>query len=200
MSLIDRDAVRHSLIDIIADQDPTRLADPAADDTWLDLMATAVVVAEEASQLLNQAVLAARRAELSWARIGDRLGTTRQAAQQRFGRVEPIPWPAYQSQKGRPKRVWRLRPLSFDNELEELERWGRQGWHSVGAGSNFHDVAPSTEIWEHRRLPVTAPESDLGPDWHRIAFVFPYVYYARPTGQPAEPAQPAQPDEPAQSD
>ncbi|MDR1078467.1 MAG: hypothetical protein LBL55_07400 [Propionibacteriaceae bacterium] len=191
MPLIDRDAVRQSLIDTIVSQDPGRLVDPAGDDAWLDLMAVTAAVAEEAAKLLNQSVLAARRAELSWTKIGAELGVTRQAAQQRFGRAEPAQWGAYQSQGERPDRVWRLRPLSFDNELEELERWGRQGWHSVGAGSDFHDVAPSEEIWEHQRLPLTAAADGLGPDWIRIGFVFPYVYYARPTGQPAEPAEPA---------
>ena len=36
---------------------------------------------------LSQAVNAARRTEHSWAAIGLALGTTRQAAQQRFGRT-----------------------------------------------------------------------------------------------------------------
>ncbi|MDR1386964.1 MAG: hypothetical protein LBJ44_05135 [Propionibacteriaceae bacterium] len=188
MSLIDRDALRRNLIDDVVGQEFDRRVDQSGDDVWLDLVAVAAAVAEQASELFGQAVLAARRADLSWSRIGTELGITRQAAQQRFGRVEPPAWSEHAPQGDRPEKVWRLKPLTFDNELEELERWGRQGWHSVGAGRDYHDVAPSTEVWEHRRRPLNDPANDLGPDWLRVAVVFPYVYYARPTGRPAEAA------------
>jgi uncharacterized NAD(P)/FAD-binding protein YdhS len=53
-----------------------------------DLRASIITAADEqlkAAAALNRAVREARRAGLSWADVGDLLGTTRQAAQQRFG-------------------------------------------------------------------------------------------------------------------
>jgi hypothetical protein len=45
-------------------------------------------VQTEAAQLVEAAVLEAREAGASWATIGATFGTTRQAAQQRFGHVQ----------------------------------------------------------------------------------------------------------------
>jgi len=53
-----------------------------------ELKASIIAAADEhlkAAAALNRAVRDARRAGLSWSDVGGLLGTTRQAAQQRFG-------------------------------------------------------------------------------------------------------------------
>jgi hypothetical protein len=52
----------------------------------LQAVATAQAVAREADEALALAVASARKAGRTWAEIGSTLGTTRQAAFQRFGR------------------------------------------------------------------------------------------------------------------
>ncbi len=54
------------------------------DDEALRAIQHAQQAADEASKALRSAVDAARALDVSWTRIGAELGTTRQAAQQRF--------------------------------------------------------------------------------------------------------------------
>lgn len=51
------------------------------------LLQRAVVARARSERQIVDAVIAARNAGISWARIGDLLGTSAQAAQQRYGAV-----------------------------------------------------------------------------------------------------------------
>lgn len=170
----------------VARLDPTierRLErDPQA---HLDLVVLTHRTHDAAGALLRSAVASARAAGWSWESIGQSLGMSRQAAQQRFGiRPEPIPGTAEHRQ---------VVGLTAFNEMETLDAWGRHGWHSVGFGPFFHDVQKSDVQWEHRRAVVGSRRArDLeAQGWERIGSMwFPWVYLKRHLDAPAEPGEP----------
>jgi hypothetical protein len=179
------DIVRRSLSEAIAAADPTlaqRLEHQP--DSYLDLIDLTSRGAEEASQLLYSAVTSARQAGVSWERIGQRLGMSRQAAQQRFGRIVDKDVHASDAKR-------RLYRLTAFNEMDALAEAGRAGWHSIGYGMYFHDVVQAHEQWEHLRVSAfgSAHHGLASDGWHRIGTMwFPWAYYARPTGKPIEEA------------
>ena len=132
------------------------------------------------TDLLGQAVSAARGGGHSWAAIGEVLGLSRQAVQQRFGSIAPAEPVGSQTR--------RLGPVTAFDELYELELAGRQGWRTIGAGMLYHLVERTPTQWETKRLiwrkPATAYEQDGGTVAVRA---FPWLYLVRDTGRPAEP-------------
>lgn len=176
--------LRVALSEAIAAVDPT-LAERLEHepDSYLDLIDLTRRSSDEVAQLLQAAVTSARLAGLSWERIGQRLGMSRQAAQQRFGRIPE----GGDAQPSGEKR--RLFPVTAFDEMEALAEAGRRGWHSIGYGMYFHSLVRADEQWEHLRVAAfgssrNALEAD---GWHRIgAMWFPWAYYARPTGKPIE--------------
>jgi hypothetical protein len=151
----------------------------------LDLVVLTRRTHDEAGRLLSAAVTSARAAGWSWEAIGGALGMSRQAAQQRFGtKPAPLPGTAEHCQ---------VVGLTAFNEVDELNAWGRHGWHSVGYGPNVHDVEQSDVQWEHRRAVVGSRRArELQAEgWERIGTLwFPWVYFKRPTDLPAEPGEP----------
>jgi hypothetical protein len=150
----------------------------------LTLVDSARVAAEEASRLLRESIDGARAAGHSWGAIGELLGVSRQAAQQRFGSPSAVP-----AETGA-RRI--LSPVTAFDEMAALEIEGRQGWHSVGYGTLHHVLEKSEVQWEHRRAVWGAVnrahlERDgwqvVGSGW------FPWSYWARPTDRPALPAE-----------
>ncbi|QKE86057.1 hypothetical protein HL663_11625 [Arthrobacter sp. NEB 688] len=130
--------------------------------------------------LLQQAVLAARADGRSWAAVGEVLGLTRQAAQQRFGGASEDAGPEAQER-------W-LGPVTAFDEMHELEIAGRQGWRTVGAGMLRHRVARTPTQWEHRRVLWSRPaDAYEGDGWVVAVRAFPWLYLVRDTGLPAEP-------------
>ena len=178
------DGLRRALSDAIASVDPTlagRLEHEP--DSYLDLIDLTSRSAEEIAQLLQFAVASARQASVSWERIGQQLGMSRQAAQQRFGRVLDST-DIHSSDEKR-----RLYPLTAFDEMDALAEAGRTGWHSISYGMYFHDVIQSNEQWEHLRVAAFGSSRHRleGEGWHRIGTMwFPWAYYARPTGKPIE--------------
>ncbi|MBP3044351.1 hypothetical protein KKR91_06995 [Arthrobacter jiangjiafuii] len=176
--------VRAALAEMIAGLDPT-LAERLEHDveSHLELIALTNRGAREMEQLLQSSVTSARLAGASWERIGQRLGMSRQAAQQRFGRV-----PAEEG-TGDTLQRRRLTPVTAFDEMEALAEAGRQGWHSVGYGAYFHDLVRSSEQWEHLRVPAfgSGRRGLEKAGWQKIGTLwFPWAYYARPTGKPVE--------------
>ncbi|MFU8839243.1 MAG: hypothetical protein ACNA8R_00790 [Nitriliruptoraceae bacterium] len=111
----------------------------------LRLVATTSVASAHADRLLDDAVAGARHAGHSWAAVGEVLGVTRQAAQQRFtGRTETVE-PVTSQQ-----RV--IRRVTALNEMAVLEREQVDGWHLVGSGVGKLVVEASEHAWEHQRL------------------------------------------------
>lgn len=154
---------------------------PTTKDQYLELVSAAASVRRAGEEILDDSVRAARTGGASWAAIGDRLGMSRQAAQQRFGGA-PVPADSELT------RI--LGPVTAFDELRELNLAGEQGWHSIGFGLLHHVVQRSDTQWEHQRaswLPgVVKRHQDQG--WELIGTSFPWVYFKRDLGKPALPA------------
>lgn len=152
-------------------------------DAYLELIAAAAQAHEQTRTLLQSTVVSARNAGHSWDQIGRRLGISRQAAQQRFGRGEA----QGTGDEAATKRLW---PVTVFTEMDALNREGRHGWHSIGFGVQSHTLELSAEQWEHRRVIATTGNlrSAEADGWQRIGETsFPWAYFARPTGKPALP-------------
>ena len=146
---------------------------------YLDLVVLTQRASTETDALLRSAIAAARSAGHSWAAVGEALGISKQAAQQRFGDVTA---PLVGEQ-----RV--LSPLTSFTEMEVLQRAGRLGWHSVGFGSLYHLVEKSDVQWRHERVPAfgSGRRELEAAGWQRIGSMwFPWAYYAIATDEPAQ--------------
>lgn len=66
--------------------DPAAIASPEADASWLRRIGVAVRAAATSQAELAEAVIAAREHGHTWTQIATMLGTSRQAAQERYGR------------------------------------------------------------------------------------------------------------------
>lgn len=151
----------------------------------LDLVVLTRRAHDQTNRLLHAAVSSARAAGSSWEAIGSALGMTRQAAQQRFGHKPPDAGPTEHRQ---------LVGLTAFNEMDQLNEWGRHGWHSVGFGPRFHDVEHSSTQWEHKRAVVGSRKArELETEgWERIGSMwFPWIYLKQPIDRPAEPGEPS---------
>jgi hypothetical protein len=155
-----------------------RLAhDPGA---YLELVALTQRASTETDALLRSSIAAARTAGHSWTAVGEALGISKQAAQQRFGAPAAIAAPGEQ-------RV--LSPLTSFTEMEVLERAGRLGWHSIGFGALYHLVEKSDVQWRHERVPAfgSGRRELEAAGWQRVGSMwFPWAYYAVATELAAE--------------
>lgn len=155
-------------------------------EAHLDLVLLTRRAHDETGNLLRSAVSSARAAGWSWEAIGSALGMSRQAAQQRFGHNRPTATAGTAEHR-------QLVGLTAFNEMEQLDAWGRHGWHSIGFGPLFHDVEKSPVQWEHKRAVVGSRKArDLESEgWERIGNLwFPWIYLKRPLDLPAVPGEP----------
>src|SRR5690554_6246844 len=77
------ESISTALAEVLPDLEKRISADPKA---FLDLVAVAAKAERQTEDMLRSAVIAARAGGHSWEAIGSRLGISRQAAHQRFGR------------------------------------------------------------------------------------------------------------------
>lgn len=169
----------------LADALGTAILDGLDDDEQqdhLEIVRRTAAAEAEVSDLMRQAVAAARAAGHSWAALGTELGMSRQAAQQRFGdRRGEDDQPAEEVEER-----W-LGPVTAFDEMAELEIAGRQGWRTVGAGMLKHRVRKTPTQWEHQRIIWTGPARRRQSEGWEVAFrAFPWVYLVRDTGRPPE--------------
>ena len=126
-------------------------------------------ISTAALELQAQAVQAARAAGASWARIGADLGTSRQAAQQRFGTSAPY-------------ADGDTRVLTPDRQAERevLDDAGARGWRlrEITGGAFILERRPGT--WEVRRASLFGlrmPSESAG--WEAVGTRFPDAFYVR---------------------
>lgn len=162
--------------------------DPDRPEDHLALVQRAARAHRSTAELLAASVASARASGHSWAALGEILGMSRQAAQQRFGDTAP----ASDQAKGEGSDVRerrRLGPVTAFDEMAELEIAGRQGWRTVGAGMFYHLVERTDTQWEHRRVVWTRPSGRLERGgWQVAVRAFPWVYLVRDLQLPADPA------------
>jgi len=167
-----------ALTDAVSDIEERIASDPAA---YLDLVEIADQAGRQTEELLGSAAAAARSAGHSWEAIGNRLGISRQAAQQRFGEEKP-------DAGSRDGQVRVVSGLTAFNEMKALEGLGEHGWHSIGYGMFHHVVRRSDKQWEHVRLLASQDtvRTLLSEGWERIGTGwFPWVYLKRQLDRPA---------------
>lgn len=149
-------------------------ADPASDSHALLRLINATTEAVElCSKLQKSAVHQARRAEIPWSAIGDLMGMSRQAAQQRFAPEEPS--------DATSKTTRNIFGATAFNEMQILESEGRAGNHLVGFGPLYLTVMPSEQVWEHRRvtsLNIVNKRMEAS-GWTYVGSWFPFHYFKR---------------------
>ena len=177
--------LRAALAEAILGGDPgSDLEDP---DARLALVARVRDAETEVRELLQQSVNSARAAGHSWGALGETLGMSRQAVQQRFGRADKDLQTDPSVGDG-PARRW-LGPVTAFDEMPELELAGRLGWRTVGARMFYHLVEQTPTQWEHRRVIWSGPTRRLEKDgWQVAVLAFPWVYLVRDLGEPAPAA------------
>jgi hypothetical protein len=143
---------------------------------FADAIVAAHVVADEGRLNLHRWTDAARRAGLSWAEIGEALGISKQAAQQRFRAAsEDIP----EAEDG--VEIVRLGATAF-NEMSILREEGLKGNELVRTGVLTLVFRRSGQPWEYRRLLGAA---SMMPDmkregWTHVSSWLPFHYFKRP--------------------
>lgn len=170
--------LRARLVEAILGPDAdTTLEDPRSQ---LGLVARVRDADTEIRVLLQQSVNSARTAGHSWGAIGETLGLSRQAVQQRFGKDRDAAGATVE-----PDQRW-VGPVTAFDEMGELEIAGRLGWHTVGAKMFYHLVERTPTQWEHRRTVWSGPAKRLEQDgWQVGVLAFPWVYLVRDLGTPA---------------
>ncbi|KQN40355.1 hypothetical protein ASG37_00650 [Sphingomonas sp. Leaf407] len=142
-----------------------------------EAIVAAHIVADEARLTLHRWIDAARRADLSWSEIGEVLGISKQAAQQRFRALTTTDTSMAEAE------VVRTGATAF-NEMRILADEGRQGHELTGVGVLTLTFRTSDRQWEYcRRVGSgsdTARLKDAG--WEHVASYLPFHYYKRAMG------------------
>lgn len=142
---------------------------------YQELIVAANVAAEEGRAALHRWVDAGRRASLSWAEIGALIGTSKQAAQQRFGGGgEPAERAA--------DLIARSGATAF-NELAILEEEGRQGRELIRTGLLSLLFRQTESRWEYRRVTALFPDQARARlqrgGWAFVSSWYPFHYFKR---------------------
>jgi hypothetical protein len=151
-------------------EDSPGASDP---DSLLKLVDACSLALEECASLQRNAIHQARRAEVSWSAIGEHLGITRQAAQQRFA-------PEAEAEPGGNLR--RIPGATAFNEMQILAAEGKAGFHLVGFGALYLIVKASRQVWEHRREMAVTTEKRArleAAGWTYVGGWFPFQYFKR---------------------
>ncbi|MGO1673515.1 MAG: hypothetical protein ACTJFR_10185 [Canibacter sp.] len=131
-------------------------------------------IARVSTQLQSQAVATAQDSGLSWAKIGKALGTSRQAAQQRFDirRTEAI-------QATETIRI--MGPVSRSEEVEQINAAGKQGWKLIRSLHGEHALELDDDLWEVTRVSIFSLRSlpAASDGWEAAATRFPDCFYVR---------------------
>lgn len=161
-------AVRAGLTDS-AEHSPQQ--DGLTPDQALALADALAEIATKALDLHTEAVRTARAAGASWTRIGFELGTSRQAAQQRFGRRPPAESPDDGLHRLSPQR---------NEELSVLADAGEQGWRLLRIESDALVLRREPGTWEVRRASLFSPRMPSSRQgWEAVGIRFPDAYYVR---------------------
>ncbi len=163
------------VLDWAAERDPPFRGEDKAG--YADAIVAAHIVADEARLTLHRWIDAARRADMSWSEIGETLGISKQAAQQRF-RALGAPDGVVPSAE-----IVRTGATAF-NEMRILAEEGRQGHELTGVGVLTLTFRTSDRLWEYcRRVGSGSDTARLAADgWQHVASYLPFHYYKRAVG------------------
>ena len=199
-----RPQVRDTLAKVIDESTPG-LIDRLGNDpkAYADLIAVTHLVSEEADELLRETVISARHSGLNWEQIGEVLGISRQAAQQKFstpaGEQAPatsfVAAPSYAPTDlnyGDLPPVGTQFTIDADysggsEEVKMLNRAGQYGWHGVAFTAETWTLEFDNRQWQHLSSFGKEP---YGGGWQRIGRFLWTVAWARPTNLPILPGNP----------
>jgi len=178
MRIADQQAIRGRTAMLVTDWADSRHP-PVTGETaegLVEAIAVANVVADEARLNLHRWIDAARRVGLSWTEIGDALGISKQAAQQRFrpvGGDNDLP-----DDDG--TRVVRLGANAF-NEMTILREEGLNGHELMATGAFKLMFRPTRQRWDYARriggAAMIANMTDAG--WTYVSSWLPFHYFKR---------------------
>jgi len=201
-------SVRDALAKIVDDSTPGLIARLGSDPrTYSELLVATNLVAEEAEELLRETVVSARHAGLNWEQIGDLIGMTRQAAQQRFSAVTPQNLAAEQApvpgvgvavsgtaiQQGAaipgspPIGTTATIDEASDDNVKMLNRAGQYGWRCVSFTTWTWTIEMTSQQWA---AAATFRNPPAGDGWQRIGRYAHMVYWTRPAPAPPLPHSP----------
>jgi hypothetical protein len=146
-------------------------------DGFADALVAAYLVAEESKVGLQRWIDAARRTGMSWTEIGETLGISKQAAQQRF-RLQTS---TDDEDLSNGHEIVRLGATAF-NEMTILRDEGLKGNELVRTAALTLIFRPTEQCWEYRRrigaAPTIAEMKRAG--WTYVSSWLPFHYFKRP--------------------
>ena len=178
MKILEQQAIRDQTANLMLNWAASRQP-PFTGETregFDDAIAVAHLVADEGRIGLHRWIDAARRSGLSWTDIGNALGISKQAAQQRFRSAEMED----ELTGGEGEQVVRFGATAF-NEMSILREEGMKGNELVRTGTLTLTFRPTAHAWEYRRRVgaawMTAEMSNAG--WTHVSTWLPFHYYKR---------------------
>jgi hypothetical protein len=178
MQLSEQQRIREKtaslMLDWAAEQRPSFTGE--SKDGFADAILAAHLVADESGLVLRQWIEAARRSGLSWSEIGDALGITKQAAQQRF--KSPSLETDLEIHEG--EEIVRLGATAF-NEMSMLRAEGLKGNELIRTGPLILVFRPSPHNWEYcRRVGAVSKSAMKKAGWSYASSWLPFTYFKRP--------------------
>ncbi|MCP5396924.1 MAG: hypothetical protein H6918_09365 [Sphingomonadaceae bacterium] len=148
--------------------------EPANTQDYLQAVVLAAIVADESRAGLGRWVSASRRAGASWSEIGDTLGISKQAAQQRFSQSgDPL-----QGSDDIGNSFLTISGAHAFNEMGILRDEGEKGRELVRIGMLTLTFRQTPDRWEYRRI-TGGSEALEREGWQFVAGWFPFRYYKR---------------------
>ena len=177
-----RDRTAAIMIDWAKERMPPFTGESAVD--FRDAITAAHLVYDEGKIELHRWVDAARRSGLSWAEIGDCLGITKQAAQQRFKTATAID----DTSLADDEIVIRLGATAF-NEMRILREEGAKGHELMETGALKLVFRKTNQLWEYQRRiggiwTIGGMKAEMREGgWAYVDSWPPFHYFKRPVEQ-----------------
>jgi hypothetical protein len=183
LNLAEQQAIRKSTAAVMVEwannRQPPFTGESA--DEFRDAITAAHLVADEGRLDLQRWVDAARRSGLSWTDIGDALGISKQAAQQRF-KLEMDDSDTTQAEG---EKVVRLGAHAF-NEMRILGQEGESGHELIDAGLLKLIFRKTDQQWEYkRRIGGVWMADEMRAEMRKAGWAYvsswpPFHYFKRP--------------------
>lgn len=145
------------------------------------LIGKALALSTGGDIVLRECVAAGRRAGVSWSTVGNVMGISKQAAQQKFGMALDHAAPVSE-------RLVIVKGVTAIDEMARLTALGKLGNELVGVGPMRLYLQETETVWAYRRTIGRWRAHDAGDDWAVAASWFPFVYHKMAAGPITEHA------------
>lgn len=178
MNVVEQQRIRESTASLVFEwaghRQPPFTGETA--EGYADVIVAAHLVADEGRLNLHRWIDAARRTGLSWTDIGDALGISKQAAQQRFRAMES----EEDSDTQHGEEIVRLGATAF-NEMGILRDEGAKGRELIRTGALILVFRPTAHVWEYsRRFGAGSVITDMQKaGWTYVSNWMPFHYFKR---------------------